>query len=79
MHEKPTTDFEGGRIRKEMKVPGKHEILKLKLDQADSVTSILNSLTADFFDKGNAINLSYMNFSKTLNVTPHQQLLTKLL
>lgn len=41
-------NFEGKRIYKDMKVNGKHEKLKHKLDQADSVAAILNSFTADF-------------------------------
>ena len=51
MHEKCAINSEGKRIYKDTKVNGKHEKLKHKLDQAGSVTSILNSLTADFLIK----------------------------
>lgn len=78
MHEKCAINSEGKRIYKDTKVNGKHEKLKHKLDQADSVTST-KLFDSWFFDKGNAVNLTYINFSKTVNIMPHQQTLTKLL
>lgn len=51
MYEQPTTNSERKRIYKDMNVNAKHEKLKQKLEQADSVMSILNSLTADFLIK----------------------------
>lgn len=49
MHEKCTRHFEGKRINRDIKVNGKHEKLKHKLTHADSATSILISLAADFY------------------------------
>lgn len=81
MHEKCTTHLEGKRINRDIKVNRKHENLKHKLNHADTVTSTLISLTADFYfyflNKGYGINLTYINLSKPLYIMPHQQLLTK--
>lgn len=45
MSEKPTTNNEGKRIHKDMKVNGKQGNRNIRLNHEDSVTSILISLT----------------------------------
>lgn len=59
-----------------MKVNGKHEKLK-QLRQSRFCHINPKFFDSCFFDKGNAIHLTYINFSKTLNIMPHLQAVVK--